>query len=266
MEDHMMKRSYEEDHHVEVKFKCPLEPSPEIPVVELIGWVRDEHERPCPILAAIKKKHDAYVSSMEAEEYSDYLEMLGFKNRCFIGRVQDARATASSSKQKRLDEYVQSMKAALAASDKLEMLGIEHRWRIDRLKDQRATMAELKKKQHNEYVKSMDAALAASDYMEMLKLEQQWRIDRVEDERAIVNLNAKIKQLCAYDYAQIYDYDYFREYLLNENDESSQTSFEMECLDEQLILEYSEGATSTTYTPNEDEAIGYFPDDEDLYA
>ena len=41
--------------------------------------------------------------------------------------------------------------------------------------------------------------------------------------------------------------------------------YEMECLDEQLvILEDCEGATSTNTPNNEDEAIGYFPpDDED---
>ena len=207
---------------------------------------------------------------MHVEEYSNYLETLRFKNRRFIARVQDARATASSSKQKKLDKYVKSMEAALAASDKLEMLGIEHRWRVDQLKDESAIVAKLKKNNHNEYVKSMDAALAASDYMEMSKLEQQWRIDRVQRESAIVNLNAKIKQLCAYDYAQIYDYDFFRDYLLN-NDESSETSsahdleYEMEWWDRYLDVNYFDDSddSTSTHTPNEDEAIGYFPDNED---
>ena len=84
---------------------------------------------------------------MHVEEHSNYLETLRFKNRRFIGRVQDARATASSSRQNRLDKYVKSMEAALATSDKLEMLGIVHdRWHMDdQMQDERATIHECEK-------------------------------------------------------------------------------------------------------------------------
>ena len=90
------------------------------------------------------------MASIHVEEYSNYLETLRFKNRCFIGRVQDTHATASSSRQKKLDKYVKSMEAALAASDKLEMLGIVHdRWHMDyQVQDERATM-NVKKQQHS---------------------------------------------------------------------------------------------------------------------
>ena len=76
MEDLMIERSYEEDQdHVHFEVECPLEPPAKIEDVKSIdalaaseylemleldhklhiGWVRDEHERPCPILSAKKK-------------------------------------------------------------------------------------------------------------------------------------------------------------------------------------------------------------------
>ena len=76
-----------------------------------------------------------------------------------------------------------------------------------------------------------------------------------------------IDALAASEYLEMLELDH---YLLN-NDDSSPTSsahdleYEMEWWDRYLDDNYfddSDDATST-YTPNEDEAVGYFPDDED---